>query len=41
MPNLAAVQDDIDRQVALGFLKSGMEVKAYSDLILVEEASKR
>ena len=40
-PSLAAVQEDIDRQVQLGFLKTTIDVTAYADLSLVEEAAKR
>ncbi len=40
-PNLAAVQEDIDRQVEMGFLKSTIDVRKFSDLSLVEEAAKR
>jgi ABC-type nitrate/sulfonate/bicarbonate transport system substrate-binding protein len=40
-PSLAAVQEDIDRQVQMGFLKTDIDVKTYADLSLVEEAAKR
>lgn len=41
MPNLEALQHSIDVQVALGFLKAPLDVKAYSDLSLVKEAAAR
>jgi len=41
MPNLEALQHSIDVQVELGFLKAPLDVKAYSDLSMVEEAGKR
>jgi NitT/TauT family transport system substrate-binding protein len=40
-PNLAAVQQDIDRQAKLGLLKSDIDVAKYADLSLVDEAAKR
>jgi len=40
-PNLAAVQEDIDRQVEMGFLKAGIEVNKYADLSLVDAAEKQ
>ena len=40
-PNLQAVQEDIDRQVEMGFLKAKIDVRRYADLSLVEEAAKR
>jgi NitT/TauT family transport system substrate-binding protein len=40
-PNLAAVQGDIDRQVQMGFLKSGIDVQKYADLSLVDAAENR
>ena len=39
--NLAAVQQDIDRQAKLGLLKSDIDVAKYADLSLVDEAAKR
>jgi ABC-type nitrate/sulfonate/bicarbonate transport system substrate-binding protein len=41
MPNLEALQHSIDVQVQLGFLKAPLDVKAYSDLSLVQEAASR
>jgi sulfonate transport system substrate-binding protein len=41
MPNLEALQHSIDVQAELGFLKSSLDVNAYSDLSLVKEATAR
>jgi NitT/TauT family transport system substrate-binding protein len=41
MPNLDALQKNIDMTRDLGFIKSSFDVKAYSDLSLVQEAAKR
>ena len=41
MPDLQALQSNIDLQHELGFLKADMDVKKYADLGLVEEAAKR
>jgi sulfonate transport system substrate-binding protein len=41
MPNLTALQKNIDMTRDLGFIKSSFDVKKYSDLSLVEEAAKR
>jgi NitT/TauT family transport system substrate-binding protein len=41
MPNLGALQKNIDMTRDLGFIKSSFDVKKYSDLSLVEEAAKR
>jgi sulfonate transport system substrate-binding protein len=41
IPNLNALQANIAMQKNLGFLKSGFDVKAHSDLSIVEEAAKR
>ena len=40
-PNLKALQNNIDTQRELGFLNIAIDVKAYSDLSLVDEAAKR
>jgi ABC-type nitrate/sulfonate/bicarbonate transport system substrate-binding protein len=37
----AVLQDNIDKMVDLGFLKSGIDVKKYTDLALVREAGAR
>jgi sulfonate transport system substrate-binding protein len=39
-PNLDAIQKDIDREVDLGFLKTGFDVKHYADLTLIDDAVK-
>ena len=41
LPNLGALQNNLDLTHQLGFVKSSFDVKAYSDLSLVEEAAKR
>jgi sulfonate transport system substrate-binding protein len=41
LPNLDALQKDVDITRDLGFVKSSFDVKAYSDLSMVEEAARR
>ncbi len=41
MPNLAALQKNVDMTKELGFANASFDVKAYSDLSMVEEAAKR
>jgi sulfonate transport system substrate-binding protein len=41
IPNLDALQANVTMQKDLGFLKAGFDVKAHSDLSIVEEAAKR
>ena len=41
MPDLAALQRNVDLTRDLGFVKSSIDVKQYSDLSLIEEAVKR
>jgi len=41
LPNLAALQKNVDLTRDLGFVKTSFDVKAYSDLSMVEEAAKR
>jgi NitT/TauT family transport system substrate-binding protein len=41
IPNLDALQANIKLQKDLGFIKSDIDVKKYSDLSLLEEAAKR
>jgi sulfonate transport system substrate-binding protein len=41
MPNLAALQKNVDMTHDLGFTKATFDVKQYSDLSIVEEAAKR
>ena len=40
-PNLAALQRNLDDLTRLGFLKTPVDVKAHSDLSLIDEAAKR
>lgn len=40
-PDLAALQNNIDVQVKLGFIKSNFDVNKYADLSLVKEAAAR
>ena len=41
MPNLDALQKNVDMTHDLGFIKSSFDVKKYSDLSMIEEAAKR
>ena len=41
LPDLGALQKNVDMTKELGFIKSSFDVKAYSDLSMVEEAAKR
>jgi NitT/TauT family transport system substrate-binding protein len=41
LPDLEALQANVDLQRKLGFLRTGLEVKKYADLSLAEEAAKR
>jgi NitT/TauT family transport system substrate-binding protein len=41
LPNLDALQSNVDEQQRLGFLKAKVTVKNYADLSLVQEAAKR
>jgi sulfonate transport system substrate-binding protein len=41
MPDLDALQKNVDTTRDLGFVKASLDVKAHSDLSLVEEAAKR
>jgi len=41
LPDLVALQRNIDLQQELGFLKAKLDVKKYADLSLAEEAAKR
>jgi NitT/TauT family transport system substrate-binding protein len=41
MPDLAALQRNVDTMKDLGFIKSSVDVKTHSDLSLVQEAAKR
>ncbi len=41
MPNLDALQKNVDMTKDLGFVKASFDVKTHSDLSLIEEAAKR
>src|SRR6202167_4295671 len=41
MPDLAALQRNVDMTKELGYARASFDVKAYSDLSMVEEAAKR
>jgi sulfonate transport system substrate-binding protein len=41
VPNLEALQKNVDLTHELGFTKASFDVKAYSDLSLIQEAAKR
>ena len=41
LPDLAALQRNVDTVADMGFIKSRMDVKKHSDLSLIEEAAKR
>ncbi len=41
VPNLDALQKNVDMTKDLGFVKASFDVKAHSDLSLIEEAAKR
>ena len=40
-PDLVALQRGVDVMKELGFVKTSLDVKAYADLSLIEEAAKR
>ena len=41
LPDLAALQRNVDMTRDLGFIKAPMDVKKYTDLSLAQEAAKR
>jgi sulfonate transport system substrate-binding protein len=41
VPNLKALQDNIEKVKELGFIKASLDAPAFADLSLVEEAAKR
>lgn len=41
LPNLAAMQSNIDKQKELGFIRRSIDVKKYSDLSITQEAGER
>jgi sulfonate transport system substrate-binding protein len=40
-PDINALQKNVDLTHELGFVKASFDVKAHSDLSLIEEAAKR
>jgi len=41
LPDLAALQRNVDMTRDLGFVKTTLDVKKHADLSIVEEAAKR
>jgi NitT/TauT family transport system substrate-binding protein len=41
LPNLKALQDNVDKIRELGFIKSSLDVSKFADLTLVQEAARR
>jgi NitT/TauT family transport system substrate-binding protein len=41
LPNLDALQKNVDMTKDLGFVKASLDVKAYTDLSMVKEAAQR
>ena len=41
LPNLGALQKNVDLTHELGFVRASFDVRAHADLSLVEEAAKR
>ena len=41
MPDLAALQRNVDMTRDLGFVRGALDVKTHADLSIVEEAAKR
>jgi NitT/TauT family transport system substrate-binding protein len=41
VPDIATLQRNVDATHEMGFIKSKLDVKAHSDLSLIEEAAKR
>ena len=41
LPNLQAMQTNINLQKEIGFLKNGVDVEKYSDLSITKEAGER
>jgi sulfonate transport system substrate-binding protein len=41
MPDLVALQRNVDTTADMGFIKSSFDVKQHSDLSLIQEAAKR
>ena len=41
LPDLAALQKNVDMTKDMGFIRGSLDVKKYTDLSIVEEAAKR
>jgi len=41
LPDLAALQSNVDMTAELGYVKASFDVKQYSDLSMVKEAAQR
>jgi sulfonate transport system substrate-binding protein len=41
MPDMKALQADVDQTRALGFYKAAFDVQRYSDLSIIQEAAAR
>jgi NitT/TauT family transport system substrate-binding protein len=41
LPNLDALQKNVDMTKNLGFINASFDVKAHSDLSMIQEAAKR
>jgi len=41
LPNLDALQSNLQKQKEVGFLKADIDVKKYSDVSMVKEAANR
>jgi sulfonate transport system substrate-binding protein len=41
IPDLAALQKNLDMTRELGFMRASLDIKKYTDLSIVEEAAKR
>ena len=41
VPDLTALQRNVDTTADMGFIRSRFDVKQHSDLCLIEEAAKR
>ena len=41
LPDLAALQKNVDMTKDLGFIRASFDVKKHADLSIVEEAAKR
>ena len=41
IPDLAALQKNLDMTKDLGFMRASLDIKKYTDLSIIEEAAKR